>query len=65
MVLNKVSVHFVCNILVCTCLVVGGGFGLHVSNDERGGVQFLFSFIMVVICACISKRCSQKANKCQ
>jgi hypothetical protein len=35
-VLNVVLVHFVCNIFVCTCSVVGGGCGNHVSNDERG-----------------------------
>ena len=38
MVLNEVLVHFVCNIFVCTCPVVGGGCGIHVSNDEGGTV---------------------------
>ena len=35
-VLNEVLVHFVCNIFVCTCSVVGGGCDIHVSKDERG-----------------------------
>ena len=43
MVLNVVLVHFVCNIFVCTCLVVGGGCGIHVSNDERGTI-FVFIY---------------------
>jgi len=43
MVLNEVLVHFVCNIFVCTCSVVGGGCGIHVSNDERGTV-FVFIY---------------------
>ena len=47
MVLNVVLVHFGCNIFVCACSVVGGGRGIHISNDERG---------TVFICPCISKR---------
>jgi hypothetical protein len=31
-------VHFVCNLFVCTCSVVGAGCGIHVSNDERSTV---------------------------
>jgi hypothetical protein len=40
--LNEVLVHFVCNMFGCTCSVVGGGCGIHASNDERGAV---FGFI--------------------
>ena len=36
--LMEFFVHFVCNIFVCSCSVVGGGCGIHVSNDERGTV---------------------------
>ena len=54
MVLNEVLVHFVCNIFVCTCMVVGGGCGIHVSNDEKSAVLvFIYNGF---ICACISKR---------
>ena len=53
-VLNAVFVHFVCNIFVCACSVVGGGCGIHISNDKWGTV---FVFIdNGFISPCISKR---------
>jgi len=32
-VLDEILVHFVCNIFVCACSIMGGGCGIHVSND--------------------------------
>ena len=42
MVLNEVFVHFVCNMFVCACSVMGEGCGIHISNDERGTVFVVF-----------------------
>jgi len=49
--LMEFFVHFVCNIFVCSCSVVGGGCGIHVSNDERGTI-----FVFIYWCASQSGR---------